>query len=400
MVVERVLDVMGKPMRLTLEGSEVADLGAAIDRAWERSLLPADASSSSGAAPADESEPVTVRVVLDADDAVVTQARSEGAVAGTTELVVMDELTTRLVHEGLEQLVGDRWLLHACALADPVTGACVVLVAPSGTGKTTASRTLARTLGYVTDETAVVERDGSMVPFPKPLSLLVDGTRPKRQVAPGDLEMLPSPPAPWLARVALLARDPEATEVRIEEVPTVEALAFLAEQTSSLHLLERPLETVASILHARGGLARLVYAESADLAPLVAGWLSEATPMAPVTASPAPVATDVELPVLESGRVRRVAVRDEYHEDGEMSVLVEGRVLALSAMATLVLGAVNAAGPDGMPVTDLEAFLAAEVGAPAELSISEALAPILDDLVTNALLERGDQLLPEKVTGG
>lgn len=387
MVDERVLDVMGKPMRLTLEGSGVVDLGTAIDRAWERCLMPAGTSQPTGM--------TSVRVVLDEDATLVAQARKDGAVAGVTELVVMDELTTRLVHEGLEQLVGDRWLLHACALADPTTGACVVLVAPSGTGKTTASRTLARTLGYVTDETAVIERDGSMVPFPKPLSLLVDGTRPKQQVAPGDLDMLPSHPAPWLARVALLARDPEATEVRAEHVPTVEALAFLAEQTSSLHLIERPLESVAAILNARGGLLRLVYAESADLAPLVAGWLAEARPMDPVAAQPGPVApaapSDAEQtpPALESGRVRRAAVRDEYVEDGEMSVLVEGRVLALSAMATLLLEVVGEAGSEGMTVADLEVHLDNEVGAPEDMSVSEALAPLLDDMVANGLLERG-----------
>lgn len=385
---ERVLDVMGVPVELTLTGAGMDELVGAVDDTWRRCIALADGA---GVVGADATRRVSV--VLDPDASVVAAARAEDAVAGTTLLVVMDELTTRLVREGLEQVVGDRWLLHACALADPASGATVVLVAASGTGKTTASRTLSSTLGYVTDETAVVERDGTMTPFPKPLSLLVDGTRPKRQVSPDELSMLESPAAPWLARVALLSRDPDATEVRVEEVPTVEALAFLAEQTSSLHLLESPLSTVAQILHARGGLRRLVYAESADLAPVLAGWVADAERagrperVEALVADRAPSTRAAGSPI-EPGRVRRTPVLDEYVEDGLMAVFVSSRVLALSPMATLLLLAVADAGDEGMEVSELEAYLVSEVGLPDGMSATEALAPLLDDLVTHGLLER------------
>ena len=265
------VDVMGRGVLLELSGSDAVALREQIETAWDRCLALQDVD------PAVEPDAV-VEVVLDADADVVTEARGRGAVAATTELRVMDALTTRLVQEGLQLLVGDRWLLHACAVADVESGATVVLVAPSGTGKTTASRTLAQRWGYVTDETAVVERDGSITPFPKPLSLLVDGRRPKRQVSPTELGMQVGPEKPWLAAVGLLSRDPDAEGVRVEEVPMVEALAELAEQTSSLHLLEKPLHTVADLLSARGGLRRLVYAESADLEPVVEQWLAAARP--------------------------------------------------------------------------------------------------------------------------
>lgn len=261
--------VMGRVVRVVPGGGGAAKVRRGVEAAWDRCVaLAADVSS--------ETAEVVVEVVLDEDPDVVAEARGRGAVAESTELRAMDALTTRLVQEGLKLVVGDRWLLHAAALADPETGATVVLVARSGTGKTTASRTLAQEWGYVTDETAVIERDGTMTCFPKPLSLLVDGTRPKRQVSPTELEMREAPARPWLAAVGLLARDPEADGVRVEQVPMTEALVELAEQTSSLHLLETPLQTVAEMLTERGGLRRLVYAESADLAPVLAEWLAGA----------------------------------------------------------------------------------------------------------------------------
>lgn len=262
---EIALAAMGMDVALRLRGARADELAAEVRTAWDRCLR-ADP----------EGEPVaTLEVWLDDDAAVIAEARRDGAVAATSMTAVMDELSSRVTQAGLEQLVGKAWLLHACALSHPETGATVVLVAASGTGKTTAATTLGRRFGYLTDETAVVMRDGSVVPFPKPLSLLVDGKRPKKQVSPTELGLGATPDSGRLVAVALLQRDPEAQDVRVEEVPTVEALAFLAEQTSSLHLLDDPLSTVAELLRERGGARRLVYAECRDLESVVAGWMEE-----------------------------------------------------------------------------------------------------------------------------
>lgn len=385
MVSELTLDVMGVRVVLELGGSGVDTLRGCVERAWDRCLLP----------DAEEADAARVEVVLDEDAAVLGEARARGAVSGATEIDVMDELTTRLVREGLEALVGDRLLLHACALADPTTGATVVLVAPSGTGKTTASRTLARTFGYVTDETAVIERDGSITPFPKPLSLLVDGRRPKRQVSPTELDMLPSPAAPWLAKVALLARSQDAVGVSVEPVPVAEGLAQLAEQTSSLHLLADPLASVVALLEARGGLERLVYAECEELVPVVRGWLKDADRDA-IGAAPQPgealfqpwAATDVPAGDADEARLRRTPVLDEYASDEALVVLVEGQVLSLSPVAGLVLDIVGEHGAEGVTVPALETSMEAAIGVPDEGSVAEALSPIVDDLVGRGLLSR------------
>ena len=276
-----VVQVMGVGIHLTASGAHACELEREIRRVWARciddpvtgiaSALRID--SASGALP---EAAATLEVCLDDDEGVVAQASARGAVSATSMLQVMDELSSRVTQLGLEQRVGSAWLLHACALVHPDTGATVLLVAASGTGKTTAARTLGRHFGYLTDETAVVELDGSMTPFPKPLSLLVDGRRPKEQVAPDELGLQRVTQPGRLAAVAVLQREPDAEGVSVEAVPTVEALALLAEQTSSLHLIDQPLQTVADLLAERGGLRRLVYAECADLVPVVTQWMEEA----------------------------------------------------------------------------------------------------------------------------
>ena len=61
-------------------------------------------------------------------------------------------------------------MLHACGVADP-EGAVIALVAKSGTGKTTASSQLARTFGYITDETVAIRADGTLCRIPSPCQL-------------------------------------------------------------------------------------------------------------------------------------------------------------------------------------------------------------------------------------
>ena len=54
-------------------------------------------------------------------------------------------------------------------------------MAASGTGKTTAARTLGRHLGYLTDETVSVGPDLDVLPYQKPLSVVVDPDVPFRK---------------------------------------------------------------------------------------------------------------------------------------------------------------------------------------------------------------------------
>ena len=105
--------------------------------------------------------------------------------------------------------------------------------------------------------------------------MLVEGQQPKRQASPTELGLRAAPAEPWLAAIALLDRT-GAGAPRVEEVRTVEALPALAEQTSALHRLDRPLHLVAGHLHRTGGLRRITYQEADDLAPVVADLIAGA----------------------------------------------------------------------------------------------------------------------------
>src|SRR5690242_6668193 len=135
-----VLTTLGVPVRLRLSAPTAAqaeELAHAVRRAWAWTLI-----DSWDGAPA--SDPLDLDVPL----------------LGDVE-TTLHHLSSALTLAVVERQAGRLWMLHAAALADPASGATVVLVAPSGTGKSTAARTLGRRWGYVTDETAGLAADGS-----------------------------------------------------------------------------------------------------------------------------------------------------------------------------------------------------------------------------------------------
>lgn len=253
------LELLGSRVDVVVSGSGAADLEKAILSAWDRCLA------------VDRAVPpvIAVEVVLDEDADVIQRAHARGAVAGDSHDSVLSWLTSTLTLKAIELQHGKLLMLHACALSDPVTGNAVVLVAPSGTGKTTAALTLGRELGYLTDETAAIGTGDAVVPYPKPLSLLVDGQQPKQQTSPTDLGLLPAPPTSRVVALALLDRDDHVTVPTVESVPILEALALLAEQSSALQLLPRPLHLVADLLDRTGGLRRIRYADVSQTRALV-----------------------------------------------------------------------------------------------------------------------------------
>ena len=134
-------------------------------------------------------------------------------------------------------------MFHACALAN-VAGDAVVMVGPSGVGKTTLAQTHGRRWGYVTDETAALTTDDALLAFPKPLSVSRSG-RVKAQVSQDEAGLVPAATALRVRAVLLLDRVAGATGATVEAVPTVPAIALLAEHTSYLARLDRPLARIA-----------------------------------------------------------------------------------------------------------------------------------------------------------
>ena len=97
----------------------------------------------------------------------------------------------------VQALVGQAVMLHAAGLSTQ-DGVVIGLVGGSGAGKSTATERLCRSaFGYVTDELLVVEPDGTVRAYPKPLSVIPErgdrsGKEPK---GPDQLGLRPAAPS-------------------------------------------------------------------------------------------------------------------------------------------------------------------------------------------------------------
>jgi hypothetical protein len=220
--------------------------------------------------------PETVITLIDPDE-LQDLPDVASALVVRDERAALTDLASRITIAAIGVRGGELVLLHGCAVADPRTGAVAAFVAPSGTGKTTFSRTLAGKWSYVTDETVAVEFDGVVRPYPKPLSIIEEGysAGTKTQTPVGSLGIeVAEHPALRLCALSLLDRQPDHEGVTVTKIDTVDALAMLAPESSYLTRIPKPMHTLAALIDGAGGLQRLTYAEVADLEPVVAAQLA------------------------------------------------------------------------------------------------------------------------------
>ncbi|MDO4919659.1 hypothetical protein [Kocuria sp.] len=186
----------------------------------------------------------------------------------TAARAALDALTTSVTLRGIERHRGEALMFHAAGLAHPATGATVVLVAASGTGKTTAATRLGRELEYVSDETVCVDPQSlAIAPYPKPLSVVTRPGEPKAQVGPDELGLLPVTQRPRMHALLTLERSPATTVPHVTEpLPLVEALAALVPNLSALPSLPDPLRTLVRVVDACGGVRAVRYREIDDVA--------------------------------------------------------------------------------------------------------------------------------------
>jgi len=263
-------------------------------------------------------------------------------------------LASALTLAGIQHAAGTRLMLHAAGVADPASGRVAALIAASGVGKTTAAHLLCSDgFGYVTDETVSVGASGDVLPYPKPLSVVIDGDSPhhKSQHGPDELGLGSCPDDPRIALFVMLDRDRDRSgpaEPTLEQLPLLDGLLELIPQTSALPAMQRPLRSLAATLHAAGGVWRLRYRDVADAAPL----LREALRSHPADPSriwePAPSREDragrpvdadaAGQPAQLSGasRVARAPYLDAVGVDDEVLVLVERRPARLSGLGSTI----------------------------------------------------------------
>ena len=159
------LSALGVPVVVRASGGRASTLTQALESAWEWCLVDPPAQHS-------DSDTLVIEAFLDKDDEAVRSARDRGLSASTSLTELMHWLTPLVTTRAITARASSLLMMHACVLADPDSGAAVVLAGPSGAGKTTVARTLGKSFGYVTDECAGIRDDHTVVPFPKPLSLV------------------------------------------------------------------------------------------------------------------------------------------------------------------------------------------------------------------------------------
>lgn len=249
-----VVSAIGVNIGLVVSGRDLAD---EVKTAWQDALTES---------PGRPSKVLTV--------ALGSQPRAD--VWGVSIEEVLHRLSPAVTQAAINHWAGDLMMLHAAAMADPATGATAVLVAASGTGKTTASRTLGRRFAYLSDETAGITRDGIVLPYRKPLSIIETGQL-KTQVSPSTLGLLATGLECRIGALLLLDRQPDhAGRPTVSPMDTIDAIAAMAPQSSFLPSVERPLQRLAELVDMAGGAHLATYREATDLEQPIADLLKAA----------------------------------------------------------------------------------------------------------------------------
>lgn len=200
-------------------------------------------------------------------------ASASSDVSGANIAEILHRLSPAVTLAALEARAGELVMLHAAALADPETGATAVLVAPSGTGKTTAASTLGRHFAYLSDETSGIAADGTLVPHRKPLSI-IRTPHIKDQVSPTALGLRTIDRKCHLAALLVIERDPtHEGPPLVTTLETIDALALITPQASSLGRLDRPLHRLVDLFDRVGGVRHVTYSEATTLEPVVSDLL-------------------------------------------------------------------------------------------------------------------------------
>lgn len=150
------------------------------------------------------------------------------------------DITTQVTLAALAARRGGLWMVHAGAVADE-DGRVVMFSGRSGMGKTTLMSRLAREFAYVTDESVGIDTEGDVLPYRKPLSIIDDRARAKRQVSPDRLGLRALPDVPLrLHAIVVLDRTEADTPARLDPLDMADALGALAPQCSYLSELQAP----------------------------------------------------------------------------------------------------------------------------------------------------------------
>lgn len=280
----------------------------------------------------------------------------------------LETLSTTVTLDALVHNRGRLMMLHAAGIALD-DGRVIAFVGPSGRGKTTLSRTLAKQYGYVSDETIAFDHELRVLPYRKPLSVVRAGA-PKDQVSPADAGLRELPDADLtLAAIVLLERDPAATVPEIEHLHFADAAPLLAAQSSYLIEYEGTVCALAELCDRVAGVRLLRYAEAADV-PAVIDALLERDP------DPAPWER------MQLGGEGSASTADAVDFGDAVVTFSDGTLRVLEGIAPTVLRAARES-------TDLDRIVGAVIeshGAPPNGEASSMVRDVIDELAAVGLV--------------
>jgi hypothetical protein len=251
------VDAFGVHVEVQVRGDRAGEVMDRLPDLWEFCEAPVGATGE-----------VTTEVVFDSAPDAWVVAEATGAVSRGELEDLLQVLTQRITLSAIGARAGQCLMLHAACIADPGSGAAAAFVAPGGTGKTTLVSALGPGRWYVTDETTVVLDDRTVVPYPKPLSVRrTPDSLFKNETPPSSVGLVAPAGRVHLAALCMLERDPDHHGApTVQMMPTLDALVALVPQTSHLPEMARPLQRLAALCESLGGVHRITYRESADLA--------------------------------------------------------------------------------------------------------------------------------------
>lgn len=277
--------------------------------------------------------------------------RSPTTVVDLSQLSTDDDVahdyavTSRVTLAALDATAGSRINLHAGAVADE-EGRALAVIGASGSGKTTAVHTLARRLGYLSDETTSVDEVLVVHPHAKPLSVIADPDMPlvKQSLSPDDLDLLRPPATSYLHRLVLLHRGDG--ETGLVPLAPAHAIAEMVAQTSSLVQLQHPILRLADTIDACGGVWGLHYDELENWVDALVDLLdTEGQPPLPRLHHPGDEDAAGHIgtpPGTPPDTWSRTPWRDAVEYDDELVLMVEARVHVLAGLGIVLWLALEA----------------------------------------------------------
>ena len=303
-----------------------------------------------------------------------------------------ENVTSRVTVAAILENAGELMMLRACAVASPVTGAVVALVAKSGTGKTTAASVLAGTYGYVSDETVAIGPDGSVVPYPKPLSVKQEPGEPKHLVGPDELGLQPAPAKPFIQSIVLLDRvdaaptaDASADQQDrpapvLRQLPLAEALLALVPDSSSQGEIDEPLQSLCRLVDRVGGVWQVTYSEAADLPEALEPLFRKRRRSKPEWEARLAEAVSGDIP---DGWIRRADPKDAVAVGDDLLLMLDTEIVRLSGIGPVIWEAAATA----VPLDRLAEEVGNRHGRPE--GYQAAVAAAVGQLIAQSVLEQG-----------